>query len=67
MGYAFVLAPCFVCKQIFTFHPRKVPSYRDEPICQNCIQRVNAQRKEKGLEQWPILPGAYEPCEEEEL
>lgn len=71
-GYAFAQSPCLVCHQVFSYHPHKVPSHRDasgvkQPICQNCMNLVNTKRKEKGLEPFPILPGAYEPCPEEEL
>jgi len=72
MGYAFMTAECFTCRRIFCFNPVKVPSVRDangvrQPICKTCIDAANARRKEMGLEPFPILPGAYEACDEAEL
>lgn len=71
MGYAFVFSPCIGCGKPFTYHPHKVPSIRvdgwREPICQSCVDLVNPQRKRLGLEPIVPVPGAYEPCPEEEL
>jgi hypothetical protein len=72
MGYAFMTAPCFVCKVIFCFNPIRVPSVRDsnnvrQGVCRNCVEAANVKRKELGLEPFPILDGAYEACDESEL
>ncbi len=66
-GYAIAFAPCFVCKRPFGFNPRSVPSYDDQPICENCITVVNARRRELGNPEWPVPADAYEPIPEEEL
>ncbi len=34
-----------------------------EPICQSCIQRINAAREKQGMTAITIMPGAYEPEE----
>jgi len=60
-GYLYVVGACFCCRQIFTFSPTKVPSYRNEPICESCIERVNRKRRDEGRPLWPVAPGAYEP------
>lgn len=72
MGYAFVISPCVFCKKIFSYNPLKVPSVKvdgvKEPICATCLEWANRERVKNGLEPWgPPLPGAYEPCREEEL
>lgn len=61
MGYYSGIGQCYGCGRMFSFNPEKVPSYQGEPICRDCIERVNEIRKDKGLPLWPILPGAYEP------
>ena len=71
MGYVMVTGHCVGCKQIFSFHPNKVPSIRIDgdrkPICKSCIDRVNPIRKRKGLEPLVPLPDAYEPADESEV
>lgn len=73
MGYAFAMSPCGVCHRTMTYNPRLVPSARRtpdgprEPICRNCIEHANPERIKRGLPEIKILPGAYEPCSEEEL
>jgi uncharacterized CHY-type Zn-finger protein len=71
-GYAFMYSDCFTCHGMFGYHPHKVPSIRDannvrQPVCGGCIHRANVERVKRGLEPLAILPGAYEPCPEEEL
>jgi len=70
MGYMSVVGPCFACRKVFTFSPTKVPSHQGEPVCRDCMDAVNEQRRRMGLPPHPILPGAYEPdpegIEEEE-
>ena len=67
-GFVSVMAPCCSCRQVFTFHPNKVPSVRikgvRQPVCRTCIKRANVQRQANGLEPFPILPGSYEAAEE---
>jgi hypothetical protein len=73
MGYAVCYGPCIICEKVFGFNPHKVPSYRTVtdgpryPICQHCINKINPERKRRGLPQWPVHPDAYEPIEETEL
>jgi hypothetical protein len=71
MGYAYCMGSCVGCRRIFSFNPMRVPSITwhgsKEPICQECVDRVNPKRIENGLEPIVPLPGAYEPCDESEL
>lgn len=71
MGYTFIMGHCYTCKNLFTFHPHKVPSIRikgtKEPICKACMLAANSKRKALNLDPHPINPDAYEACEEYEL
>jgi len=71
MGYVQAFSACFGCKRLFSYNPVRVPSIRVngtlEPICAECIERVNPKRIANGLEPIVPLPGAYEPAEEGEL
>lgn len=65
MGYMMAMGPCIGCKRTFSFNPNKVPSSsaitgKREPICANCVARINIKRKELGLALIVPLPGAYE-------
>lgn len=70
-GWVSCIAPCIGCGQPFAFHPHRVPSVvvngSREPICQSCVDQANPRRIAEGLEPIVPLPGAYEPCPEEEL
>jgi len=72
-GWVCAMGVCWSCKKTFMFNPHKVPSFTPpggdsrEPICSACMTRVNEKRKGQGLDQHPILPGAYEPMPEEEF
>ena len=61
-GYMLLTAVCFACGNLFSSNPNTVPSYENQPICEDCINRVNANRK-AGLPLWPVSPDAYEPAE----
>lgn len=63
MGYMTCMGPCFACKAMFSYNPYRVPSYKEEPICQHCIELVNAKRKAAGSPLWPVPEDAYEPVE----
>jgi hypothetical protein len=71
MGYAFALSPCFACERLFTCNPARVPSVLVDgvrrPVCQDCVERANRQRDERGLPPIEVPPGAYEAAEEGEL
>jgi len=71
MGYVTCMGRCAVCGGLMSFNPVRVPSItikgNREPVCQSCMARINALRKEKGLEEFPVLPDAYEACDENEL
>jgi hypothetical protein len=64
MAYMIGTGHCVVCKRLFSFHPDRVPStaiYGDrEPICRDCIERVNTIRAKRGMDLIEVLPGAYE-------
>lgn len=66
-GYMFAFSACFGCKRPFSYNPERVPSVVvdgvREPICQECVTRVNPLRLAKGLEPIAVLSGAYEPEE----
>lgn len=64
MGYLYLMAPCFVCGRLFASNPDRVPSYENQPICENCITLANERRRANGLPEWPIFPDSYEPREE---
>jgi len=70
-GFVMCMGPCLVCKNLFSFNPHRVPSYRvkgeREPICESCMKRINEQRQERGQDPFPINPDAYEALPEEEL
>jgi len=72
MGYVTAMSPCIGCGNVFSYNPMRVPSCsavtgKREPICADCVERVNPIRIKNGLE--PIVPhsDAYEACHEEEL
>lgn len=60
-----ILGTCIGCKRPFTFSPSRVPSVRvngeREPICRDCVERVNPRRIANGLDPIVPLPGAYDP------
>jgi hypothetical protein len=66
-GKAFVIGPCLLCRQRFSFNPLTVYSFPwpppdgpREPICRPCIVNVvNPDRARRGLAPYPIPPGAY--------
>lgn len=39
------------------------PSGDREPVCRPCFEKFNRIRKERGLPELSLLPGAYEPEE----
>jgi hypothetical protein len=71
MGFVSAMGTCIGCKRIFNFNPVRVPSITingsKEPICANCVERVNPMRIKNGLQ--PIVPAvdAYDACDEGEL
>lgn len=62
--YMTCMAECVGCRNVFSFNPDLVPSIMingfKEPICKNCIKRINPQRIANGLEPIVPLPGAYD-------
>ena len=70
-GFVWATGTCFGCRKPFNFNPHKVPSHRHEgtrePVCGDCMALVNANRKERGLEPFPIDPEAYNAMPEGEL
>ena len=67
MGYMYVLGDCFACHRLFTFSAERVPSItvdgERQPVCADCVARVNPLRAANGLDPIVVLPGAYEPDE----
>jgi hypothetical protein len=71
MGYAFAMSACIGCRRIFSYNPLRVPSITingtREPICRDCVERVNPMRIANGLDPIVPFPDAYDSCEEDEL
>ena len=73
MGYALCTSHCLGCHRLLSYNPMRVPSIRDprtgskEPVCADCVARVNPQRIANGLPPIVPAPDAYEPCDESEL
>lgn len=78
MGYAYCTSACCGCHRVFSYNPVRVPSVRmkdgkpdpdgdREPICQDCVERVNPRRIANGLEPITYAADAYEPCDESEI
>lgn len=70
-GFFFALGHCIGCGNIFSFNPDRVPSCsaitgKREPICLDCVERVNPIRIANGLEPIRPLPGAYDATPEDE-
>jgi hypothetical protein len=67
MGYMVVMSACFGCGRTFTYNAERVPSIlvkgTREPICQDCVDRVNPTRRANGLPEIEVLPDAYEAQE----
>lgn len=65
MGYVLCWGHCIGCRRLFSFNPMRVPSLRvdgeREPVCRDCVDRVNPERRKNGLDPIVPLPGAYEP------
>jgi hypothetical protein len=71
MGFALCHGHCIGCGQLFSFNPVRVPSITikgtREPVCRNCVERVNPVRIKNGLPPIVPLPDAYDACDESEL
>lgn len=68
-GYMFAMGHCITCGMVFSFNPDSVPSTRAitgkrEPVCLVCMTAINAKRETMGQPAFPIMAGAYDPCEE---
>jgi len=67
----YAMSRCIGCGEMFSYNPHRVPSSsaitgKREPICADCVKRINVRRRENGLDPIVPLPGAYEPVEEGE-
>jgi len=40
---------------------------RREPLCRDCVERMNVEREARGDEAWPIHPDAYDAEPEEQV
>ena len=71
MAYAQAWGPCIGCRRVFGFNPVRVPSItingNREPICRDCVARVNPMRVANGLPPIEPFPDAYDGCDESEL
>jgi hypothetical protein len=79
-GWVIATSRCFGCGRLFGYNPHRVPSIQidpathqwsangvREPICRECVQRVNPQRVANGLPEIVIYADSYEPIPEGEL
>ena len=70
MGFAYVTSPCKLCRRLVSYHPHKVPSMRDkvsgdrEPVCPDCVERLNVRLRALGQSEISVIDGAYEPFDE---
>ena len=69
MSYYVCWGHCIGCGALFSFNPHKVPSSsaitgEREPVCETCIHRINAKRRQMGLVPFEINPDAYDPVDE---
>jgi len=65
----FAVGECYGCGRMFLFNPYRVPTVRDpqgvkQPICRQCVERVNLEQKRKGIAEFPIPEDAYGPTKE---
>jgi hypothetical protein len=67
MGYMALIAHCVNCGRLFSSNPHRVPSFKGEPICRDCIVMINEERHRRGLETWPVSADAYEAVDEYEM
>jgi len=71
MGYVSCVGACYICRRLFEFNARLVPSIRvqgkRQPVCATCVEQWNAARGRAGLA--PVVPiaGAYEAASESEV
>ena len=70
-SFVFITGPCLTCKNIFSYHPNKVPSVRvngvREAVCKTCIDAANIKRREIGMTDLTYADDAYEGCPEAEV
>lgn len=62
-GYMTLIAECPFCARVFGSNPNTVPSYQNQPICRECVTRINRERIRAGLPPAPVADDAYEPVE----
>ena len=68
MPYMQAFSPCIFCSRVFSYNPLTVPSTNlltgeREPICRDCMDKINAKRVAQGLKPVPIAADAYEAAE----
>jgi len=66
MGYIVTTGICLGCGKMFSFHPNKVPSLNGQPLCKECVDKVNPIRIEKGLDPITYAKDAYDSGQDEE-
>lgn len=64
MAWMSVIANCFLCDRVFASNPSKVPSVKNQPICESCLELVQEARKARGMDPFPVPAGAYDGGEE---
>lgn len=70
-GFVTVIGSCCSCGKIMGFNPNTVPSYRvngvREPLCEDCVQKINERRRANNLPVISYDKDAYTGCPEEEI
>lgn len=71
-GYVMAFSPCVCCQNIFGYNPHRVPSTSAftgtrEPVCSDCMDKINTKRATLGLPAFPVNADAYEAIDETEL
>jgi hypothetical protein len=72
MGYLLAFSACIGCGRSFGYNPMRVPSCSAltgtrQPICADCVARINPVRVANGLAPIVLHPDAYQACDENEL
>lgn len=69
MAWMQVIGNCIGCEILFSFNATHVPSILvdgvREPLCRDCVNRLNIELENRGHQRIWVHPDAYEPQEVE--